>query len=99
MINFLLKGVLALIIGLVNIVLTPIDLVISQFLPDLSGAISAVGSLFNLVGQSLGFCVSLTGLSSEALSLIVLFYTFKLTVPLLVSSVKSAIKWYKALKP
>ncbi len=99
MINILLKGILALIIGLVNIILAPIDMLISQFLPDLSSATNAIGRLFELIGSSLGFCVGLTGLSSECLSLIVLYYTFKLTVPLLVSTVKAAIKWYKALKP
>lgn len=99
MINALLKGMMSLIMNLVGVLLKPIDLLISQFLPDLSGAINAIGALFNYVGGTLGFCVSLTGLSSATLSLIVLYFTFKLTVPLLVSTIKTAIKWYNALKP
>ncbi len=99
MINILLKGIMSLIMSLVTILLSPIDLLISQFLPDLSGAISGIGRLFALVGNGLGFCVSVSGLSRETLSLIVLFYTFKLTVPLLVSAIKTAIRWYNAIKP
>lgn len=99
MINALLQGIMSLIMGLVSTLLTPIDMLIQQFLPDLSTAINAIGVLFNLIGDSLGFVVSLTGLSSEALSLIVLFYTFKLTAPILVSAIKQGIKWYNALKP
>lgn len=98
MINALITGVFNIIISLVNVVLAPIDLLIEQFLPDLSTALNAVSSMFNLVGNCLGFIVSLTGLSSTALSLIVMYYTFKLTVPILVSAIKQAIQWYNALK-
>lgn len=98
MINALITGIFNIIISLVNVVLAPIDLLIKQFLPDLSTAINAIGSMFGLVGNVLGFVVSLTGLSSTALSLIVMYYTFKLTMPVLVSAIKQAIKWYNALK-
>jgi len=98
MINALIKGIMSLIMSLVSVLLAPIDSLITQFLPDLSTAISAIGAMFNYVGNFIGFVVSATGLSSETLSLIVLFYTFKLTVPLLISTVKTAIKWYNALK-
>lgn len=99
MINALLKGIMSLIMGLVSTLLTPIDTLISTFLPDLSVAISGIGKMFNLVSQYLGYVVDLTGLSSESLSLIVLYFTFKLTVPLLVSAIKMGIKWYNVLKP
>lgn len=99
MINALLTGIFNLIIGLVSVVLAPIDLLIEQFLPDLGSAFGAVNAMFGIVNNVMGFCVSVTGLSSEALSLIVLYWTFKLTAPLAVSAVKQAIKWYQALKP
>lgn len=99
MINALLKGIMSLIMGLVSILLAPIDVIITNFLPDLSGAINAIGSFFDMASSSLGWCISLIGLSSEALSLIVVYFTFKLSVPILVSTTKTAIKWYNALKP
>lgn len=98
MINALLKGIMSLIIGLVSVILAPIDAIISAALPDLANALTAVGSMFTLASNYVGFVVSLTGLSNETLSLIVLYYTFKLTVPVTVSTVKLAVKWYDKLK-
>lgn len=99
MINAILKGIMNLIIGLVGILLMPIDLAIKAALPDLSSAISAVGKYFQLALQNIGFVISITGLSTTAISLLVLFYTFKLTLPLTFAAIKLAIKWYDKLKP
>lgn len=99
MINAILKGIMNLIIGLVSVLLKPIDLAISAALPDLSSALSAVGSFFQLALQNLGFALDLTGLSSTAISIIVLYYTFKLTLPITFAAIKLAIKWYDKLKP
>ena len=99
MINALLKGIISLIIGLTSTILKPIDMLILSVLPDLSNAFTAVGNLFNFASQYIGFAVSALGLSNETLSLIVLYFTFKLTAPLMVSTIKSAIKWYDKLKP
>ena len=99
MINAILKGIMSLIIGLVSLLLKPIDLAIQTALPDLSSGISAIGSFFALALQNIGFAISLTGLSSTALSLIILYFTFKLTVPITFATIKLAIKWYNKLKP
>lgn len=99
MINVILKGIMNLIMSLVTIILAPIDLLITQFLPDLSNVLGYVGQMFEYATTFLGYIVDLTGLSKEAISLIILFYTFKLTVPLMVHAIKTAIKWYNAIKP
>lgn len=99
MINAILNGIMSLIMGLVEILLYPIDLLIETALPDLSNALGAIGSFLSLIGQGIGWAISVTGLSNEALSLIVLFFTFKLTAPILFSTIKLAIKWYDKLKP
>lgn len=99
MINALLKGIMSLIISLVSVILAPIDLAIQSVLPDLSSALSSVGSLFNLIGQSIGWGISVLGLSSETISLIVLYFTFKLTAPMLFYMIKLALTWYNKLKP
>lgn len=99
MINALLKGIMSLIIGLVSVILAPIDLLIQTALPDLSNALTNVGDIFNLINQGIGWVVSVTGLSNNALSIIVMYYVFKLTIPMLLSTIKLAIKWYDKLKP
>lgn len=98
MIKAIIKGIMSLIISLVSVILAPIDALISQFLPSLSSALSGFSSFLTMCGQYIGWVIDFTGLSSETISLIIAYFVFKLTVPLLVSSVKVAIKWYNALK-
>lgn len=99
MINALLTGIFKLIIGLVTVILTPIDNLITSALPNLDNALTAIGNFFNLISTSIGWGISLTGLSSEALSLIVLYFTFKLTAPMLFYMIKLALSWYNRIKP
>lgn len=99
MINALLTGIINLIVGLVSVILLPIDNLILSMLPDLSNALTAVGNFFNLIGNSIGWVISIFGLSNEALSLIVIYFTFKLTAPMMFYMVKLAISWYNKLKP
>lgn len=99
MINALLIGIFKLIIGLVSVILSPIDLLITNALPSLDNALTAVANFFTFIGSSLGWVISLTGLSSETLSLIALYFTFKLTAPMLFYMIKLALSWYNKLKP
>ena len=98
MIKAIVNGLISLLMSLVTIITVPIDTLIETVLPDLSNAISAVGQFLSLIGQGLGWAISLFGLPSEALSLLVLYFTFKLTAPLLFSTIKTAIAWYDKLK-
>lgn len=99
MINAILTGIINLIVGLVSLILAPIDALILSALPDLSNALTAVGSFLNLISTSIGWVISLTGLSNETLSLIVAYFTFKLTAPMLFYMIKLALDWYEKLKP
>lgn len=99
MINKILMGIIKLIVSLVSLILTPIDNLIQSALPDLSNALTAVGNFFNLISDVIGWVVSATGLSNETLSLIVMYFTFKLTAPMLFYMIKLALSWYNKLKP
>lgn len=99
MINKLLMGIIKLIVGLVSLILTPIDNLIQSVLPQLSNAFTAIGNFLNIISRSIGWCISLTGLSSEAISLIVAYFTFTLTAPLMFYMIKLALSWYNRLKP
>lgn len=99
MIKWLLKGIMSLIISLVSLVLTPIDLLIQSALPNLSNGFTAIGNFLNLISSSIGWVISLTGLSANAISLIVAYFTFTLTAPMLFYMVKLALAWYNRLKP
>lgn len=99
MINAILKGIFKLVTSLVTVLLSPIDTIITNALPTLSGALTAIGTFLNTITSALGWVLSVFGLSSECLSLIVVYFTFKLTVPIVVSSIKLAIRWYDKIKP
>ena len=98
MINTILNGIFNIIIGLVNTILSPIDNLIIDKIPVLDTAFSAIGSFLDLCTSSIGWVISCFGLSSTCLSLIVVYFTFKLSVPILFSTIKLAIKWYNAMK-
>lgn len=99
MINALLTGIFNLIIGLVNALLSPIDALIEQFIPDLATGLSYISNFFNYIGNFISYILSWFHLPTQFITLIVAYWTFKLTVPLLVHTVKLAISWYDKLKP
>lgn len=99
MINAILQGIISLIIGLVSLILTPIDNLILSALPDLSNALTSVGNFLNIISSGIGWVISATGLSNETISLIVMYFTFKLTAPMLFYMIKLALSWYNKLKP
>lgn len=99
MIRAIINGIFSLIISLVSVILAPIDSLIETALPTLSGAISAVGSFLQTCTSAIGWVLSCFGLSSSCISLIVVYFTFKLTIPIVVHTVKLAIKWYHMLVP
>lgn len=91
---------MGLIIKLVGILMYPINLLITQFLPsEVSTALNSIGGFFTVVSQGIGWVVSATGIPPTAIAIIVATYTFKLTVPILIYATKLAIKWYDKLKP
>lgn len=99
MINAILKGIFSLIISLVNVLLTPIDALIESALPDLSNLLSYVSGFFNYAASVVPWGISWLGLPSILISGYVAYMTFKLTLPLAISTIKLAIKWYDKLKP
>lgn len=99
MINKILMGIMKLIIKLVSVIMLPIDNLISSALPDLQSGLNAIGGFLDTAFSSIGWCISLSGISSTAISLIVMYFTFKLTMPLAFYLIKLAIKWYDKLKP
>lgn len=86
------------VINLINLLLLPIDKLIQTYIPDLSNIFTNIGQLFNYIGSCIGWGISLLGIPQSVISLIIIYYTFKLTVPFIAYSIKLAIKWYTSLK-
>ena len=99
MIGKLLSGIINLIISLVSTIFAPIDNLITSLVPNLSSAFTAIGNFIAICISGIGWVIDALGIPSQLVALLVAYYTFKLTVPMLVYVVKLAIKWYDKLKP
>lgn len=98
MIKGIIKGIFKLVISLVNLILLPIDSLISTYLPSVSDAIDTVGSFFSWVAGLIPWAISWFGLNANTIALFVAYITFELTVPLLIHTIKLALQWYDKLK-
>lgn len=98
MINAIIKGVISLISTLIGVVLAPIDLLISSAIPQLDTALTSFATLLNVVGASIGWVISAFAIPTSVISLIVAYYIFKLTVPIVIYTIKLVVKWYDKLK-
>ena len=98
MINAIIEGIFNLVISLVNLLLTPIDLLINNYLPSLSYAFQYINDFFDFIGNIVPFVLSYTGIKPILLNIIIDIFIFILTVPLLIHTSKLAIRWYSRLK-
>lgn len=92
-------GVFKIIISLVSLLLTPIDNLIAQFLPGLDDAFTMIANLVQQICNVVPWVMSWMGVSSVVVSLLVSYLTFKMSVPIVVHTIKLALKWYDKLKP
>ncbi len=98
MINAILKGIFSLIISLVNLLLTPIDLLINSTMPALSDGLDMVADLFSYIANLVPWATSWFGFNDVVIGLFVSYITFELTAPLAIHAIKLAIAWYNKLK-
>lgn len=99
MINAILKGIFKLVIALVNLLLTPIDTLINSVFPDISSVLNTIGNFFNQILSFIPWILSWFHLPNYFITFVVAYWVFKLSVPLVVHTVKLAIKWYDKIKP
>lgn len=98
MINAVIQGIINVVISLVDVLLTPIDALIDSALPSVSKALDLVGQFFSWVSNSIPWAISYFGFNDTILQLFVGYITLSLTLPLAVSTIKLALKWYNNLK-
>ena len=91
-------SIISLVLSFISLLLIPIDLLISRLFPDLSNLLTHIGSLLTVISTGIGWAISLTGLSTIAISFIVSYYVFSVTASLSMYVIKLAVKWYNKLK-
>lgn len=98
MINKILIGIFKIITKLIAVILAPINLLVTNYLPNFNSMLSLVGNFFTQVGTYSGFILDSFLLSNEVVSFLILYWIFKLTFPFAVYSIKLVVKWYNSLK-
>lgn len=96
MIKAIIKGMLGLLVYLVDIILTPINYVINQYLPQVNDYVTAVQEFLDLVGTFIGWILDAAMLDSLTINLLIAYLTAKILAPLAVSAVKTLVKWWEA---
>lgn len=99
MINAILKGIFSLVIGLVELLLLPIDALINTALPSVATGLNYISNFFNYILGFIPWILSWFHLPTIFVELIIAYWTFKLTIPLAVHTVKLALEWYDKIKP
>lgn len=99
MIDAILSGIFKIIIALVNLLLLPIDALIESALPSVATGLDYVASFFNYILGFIPYVLSWFNFPDLFIDLVVTYFTFKLTIPLAVHTVKLAISWYDSIKP
>lgn len=98
MIDALFKGILNLVVTLVNILLYPIDALISSMIPSLDYAFTVVNDFISKLIKYVGFVISYTGLTATTINVIISLAVFIYSAPILVHGIKLSVKWFKVLR-
>lgn len=91
-------AIIYILLGLIRIIMLPIDFIINQFIPNFSQLTTNIISFFETVTTYLGWAINAIPLNSIALALIVAFWTFKLSAPVIAWLLKLTFKWWRAVK-
>ena len=83
---------------LLQLVLLPIDLLIQSLLPDVSIMIQSIYGLFDIAFSGIAYAIELLAVPTRSIQAIIIFYTFKLTIPIQVYVYKIIFDWYAKLK-
>lgn len=90
--------IINLLTGIISVILTPIDILISSYLPSFDSALSHITDFFNYIGSYIDFVMGWLSLPSFAINFLSAFVVFKLVIEPTILGVKLILKWYKTLK-
>lgn len=95
----IMTGIIALVLLLVKAITFPINVFIIALLPPMAIGLDALADYFEIIFRYIGWAISLAGIPTSMLALILAYYTFKLTAPLAIWVIKNIVNWYNTLKP
>lgn len=99
MANAIIKALIKLVKKFVGLLLVPINVIITNALPDINGVLSYVYNFFNTCFGFVGFVIDSLCIPQPVIAFCVGTLIFKTTISLSTFTVKLAVKWYHALMP
>lgn len=94
MINAIFNGFLKLIIMFIDLISTPINNVINEYLPQLSNVFTLLNQFIDFIIDIIVWVVSWFNFPPYFLTFLIGYYVFKLTVPLLIHNLKILAAWW-----
>jgi len=94
----LVEIVLQVIMTIVAILLTPISMIISTYLPDFDNALRSLAQMFDYAITYMGWIISAFAIPSLVITAMIAYYTFVVLSKLTMWSIKLGISWYRAIK-
>lgn len=98
MINAIINGILSFVSGLLTLVLSPIDALITQYLPDVSSVLSGVSSFFSEILGIIPWLLSWFNIPRELLTLALTWAIAKILLLLGTHTFKLVCAWWRTLK-
>lgn len=98
MISDLLQNILLLIATGLNFLLSPIDNLISTYVPQLDTALTYISAFFSHLIMHVPIVCSFTGLTDEILSIIIVGFLAPTLISIIAFPIKLGIKWFNMLK-
>lgn len=91
--------ILSFVIGILNIILIPLDLIVDSFIPSLSSAFGYVSNLIDTIISPISLYVLDTFMiPHEVIVLLFEFLIVKYTLPITISGIRYALIWYHNLR-
>lgn len=98
MVNAFLNGVFNLVIGLVNVILLPLDTLIQTTIPGFSEVLNYVENLITMLLGFFPWILSWFNIPLVVLTWVASYYIAKFTLTLLIHPIKLALAWWRTLK-
>jgi len=98
-IEVIISSIFNIISFLIHLILLPIDLLIANYLPDVSSLFANISEYIEIALTYVGFIISITGIPPAMIGLLAAYWTYILTIPIQVWFIKLAVAWWHRLKP
>lgn len=93
-----LNAILSLCMTIIKIILSPIDLIIVNYLPDINNLSINISNFLDLCMTNIGWVIDAFMIPAGVITLIIAYLVFKYTVQFAIWSIKLVISWIGALK-